>query len=326
MTKLRQGARRQLEQFLSTLFLPDEFIEIRFIESWVLRGKKTSRVVRAAQWLRPHEFASQHGEITDFAEHERANIYFGVCPRLRKGDANDDRIKTIRCLWCDVDSVTAEEASERWNDTEVPRPSIIVRSGSGIHGYWLLERDLESPEERLQVVAMLPHFYRSFGGDHVQNLSRVMRPPGTVNYKDARNGRPPRLCRLCTCRPEVRYPLESFAPWIEQAEPQRRRRTPSGSTGSATEFPAKATVVRNTEAVAIACRLGKPSQDRSRRDFAIVCDLLRLGLTREEIWPLVCHSSKFESNGRPYFDLTIANAERRILLDQPTVGRSRAST
>ena len=67
--------------------------------------------------------------------------------------------------------------------------------------------------------------------------------------------------------------------------------------------------------------LEKPCLDRSRRDFAIVCDLLRLGLTREQIWPLVRGSSKFESNGRKYFELTIANAESQIVLDQATVSQ-----
>ena len=110
-----------------------------------------------------------------------------MCPRPKRGDAQDDCIKTVRCIWCDIDHVTAEEA-ERAVDAmpEFLRPSILVRSGSGIHGYWLLERDLQTPEERSQFAAMLPHFYRSFGGDHVQNLSRVLRPPGTMNFKDAR--------------------------------------------------------------------------------------------------------------------------------------------
>ena len=74
MTTLRQEARRQLEQFLSALFLPDELIEIRFIESWVSRGKKRSRVVCPARWLRRHEFVSQHGEMTDLAR-TRARQY-----------------------------------------------------------------------------------------------------------------------------------------------------------------------------------------------------------------------------------------------------------
>ena len=229
MKALRQEARRQLEQFLSTLFLPDELIELRFIESWVSRGKKRSRVVRAAEWLRPEEFVSQHREITEFAKRERANVYFGVCPRPKKGDSQDDQIRTVRCLWCDIDDVTAEEAFERWNEARVPRPSIVVSSGSGIHGYWLLDRDLRSREERSLITAMLPHFYRSFGGDHVQNLSRILRPPGTVNCKDARNGRPPRPCTLLTCQPEVRYPLEAFARgsrWPGRNSGRRRQGVP----------------------------------------------------------------------------------------------------
>jgi hypothetical protein len=321
MTIPYREARRQLEQFFSALFLPDELIEIRLIESWVSRRKKRSRVVRAAQWLQRDALVSQHREMTGFARRERANVYFGVCPRPRSGDAQDDRIQTVRCLWCDIDNVTAEEAFDRWSREAVPSPSIIVSSGSGIHGYWLLQRDLRSREERALVAAMLPHFYRSFGGDHVQNLSRVMRLPGTVNCKEARNGRQPRLCVLCACQPELRYPLEAFSEWIDQAEQQQRqRRAPSVSSRTAAEVSTEAILARTAEAAALARQLGKPARDRSRRDFAITCDLLRLGLTGEEIWPLVCDSSKFESNGRPYFDVTIANAERSILLDQSTAG------
>ena len=83
----------------------------------------------------------------------------------------------------------------------LPRPSFIVRSGTGIHGYWLLDREIHAFEERSRFVAMLPHFYRSFGGDHVQNLSRVLRLPGTMNLKDARSGRPPLPCTFLACDP-----------------------------------------------------------------------------------------------------------------------------
>jgi hypothetical protein len=84
MTTLRYAARRQLEEFLTALFQPDELIEIRFIESWAFRGRKKSRVARSAQWLRRDELISQHDEIADFARKKWANIYFGVCPRSTK--------------------------------------------------------------------------------------------------------------------------------------------------------------------------------------------------------------------------------------------------
>ena len=55
MNTTPENARQQLERFLSALFLPDELIELRFIESWLLRGRKKSRVVRPALWLRTSE-------------------------------------------------------------------------------------------------------------------------------------------------------------------------------------------------------------------------------------------------------------------------------
>ena len=118
--------------------------------------------------------------------------------------------------------------------------------------------------------------------------------------------------------------MGAFRQWIALAkeEQQRCRQQPvrfatvTSSTRSQTERPEVAKVVRN---------LDRPSRDRSRRDFAVVCDLLRLGLKAEEIWPLVADSSKFESNGRAYFDVTIANAERRLLFDPPSVLQEEAT-
>jgi len=307
-----------LEQFLSTLFLPYELIELRFIESWTSHGKKSSRVARTAEWLRPGEFVARHREVIDFAKQERANVYFGVCPRPKRGDSRDDQIQTVRCLWCDMDNVTADKAVAQWEKARVPQPSIVVSSGGGIHGYWLLDRDTRSAKGRALITALLPQFYRSFGGDHVQNLSRILRSPGTFNYKDVRNGRPPQRCTLLTCQPEVRYPVDAFSRWIKQK--QRQQRTRPVSAQHATQVSAEDFLARNVEVAALVRQLDKPTRDRSRRDFAIVCDLLRLGLTADEIWPLVAGSSKFDSNGRPYFDVTIANAERRVLLDPPATG------
>jgi hypothetical protein len=87
---------------------------------------------------------------------------------------------------------------------------------------------------------------------------------------------------------------------------------PPVSRESATAMPAELARARKAKAMEFVRHLDKPCRDGSRRDFAVVCDLLRLGLTREEIWPIVCSSSKFEANGRPYFDVTITNAERTV--------------
>ena len=309
---------RQLERFLATLFLPEEWIELRFIESWTGRGKRRSRVARPAEWMTRREFVTQYGEILDFAGRERANVYFGVCPRPHRGASLDSQIKTVRCLWCDIDDVTVEDALGRWETAEVPQPSIFVNSGRGVHGYWLLDRDVQALEELASIAVLLPNFYRSFGGDRVQNLSRILRPPGTVNCKDRRNGRPVRRCTLVACHPELRYPLEVFSRWVEPASQQPNR---EGSQ------LIEHTSVRprgcdSAEIPEIIHNLNRPSRDRSRRDFAVVCDLLRHGLTAEEIWPLVANSSKFASNGRTYFDVTITNAERAVQAETAPVNRA----
>jgi len=318
MTTRRYAARRQLEEFLSALFLPDELIEIRFIESWISRGRKKSRVARTAQWLRPHELISCYDEITDFARREFANIYFGVCPRCHEGDSHDHTIKTVRCVWCDIDGIAVEQASARFDEAGIPVPSIVVNSGSGIHAYWLLKIDLTSPATRSKIASMLPYYYRSFGGDHVHNLSRVLRLPGTFNYKDSRNGRPPLPCSLCSCAPAQRYSLEMFRRWVELAEHEPKVILPGSFPGTPDKLSPDEFSGGRVQALELASRLDSPTSDRSRRDFAVVCDLLRLGLSREDIWQLVSGRSKFESNGRPYFDVTVSNAERTVRMDEIT--------
>jgi hypothetical protein len=49
-------------------------------------------------------------------------------------------------------------------------------------------------------------------------------------------------------------------------------------------------------------------RDRSRRDFRVVCELVRLGMNADEIWALVASQSKFATNGIAYFRTTLRNA------------------
>ena len=276
MKTIKTDTSQQLERFLSALFLPDDLIELRFIESWNSGGKKRSSVVRAAEWLRRDQIVLQHREIIDFSRRGRANVYFGVCPRPKEGDSRDDQIETVRCLWADIDHTTAENAYERWNTARVPPPSVVVSSGSGTHGYWLLDRDLRLRDERSSILAMLPHFYRSFGGDHVQNLSRILRVPGTFNCKDARNGQPLKKCAILQFRPELRYPLGAFARWFELVD-QEQRHNRTRTDASALRGTSRPASARRVDIARIVRHLDRPSRDRSRRDFAVVCDLLRLG-------------------------------------------------
>lgn len=308
----RLDKRNQFRRFFAALFQPDELVEFRFIETWTKAGKRKSRVVCPARWVRAGQVTDKFYDLVQLAASERANVYFGVCPRPRVGDATDETIRTIRCFWADMDDITIGEAWRRWELAEIPDPSLVVGSGHGVHAYWLLDHDLTADQQREELVYLLPRFYAKFGGDHVQNLSRLMRPPGTLNYKDARNGNPPRPCLLAHDEVGHRYRLEDFRRWTVSDDAvtlHGKSQFPPGPSDS----PVSRTVVSDSADVAsLTARLDLPSHDRSRRDFAIICDLLRLGLSTAEIWEIVAHKSKFETGGRAYFDVTIANAEQAV--------------
>ena len=121
------------------------------------------------------------------------------------------------------------------------------------------------------------------------------------------------------------YPLQAFSRWFDQFEEEWASRSPNPRK-IVSHVLSGQPPCRSAEVKELVGRLDRPSPDRSRRDFAIICDLLRLGLSRDEIWELVAGTSKFESAGRPYFDLTFTKAERSVFVDQTDSRQPRAVT
>jgi hypothetical protein len=131
------------EQFLQTLFAPDDWILFRPIETWLEDGKKKSRVDwKGIQYIRGELSAAAFGEVLRRTESERTNAFFGVCPRVGNAGKFDRKwqIRTVRCLWADIDDTgDVDEVVGRCEDVGLPEPSVLVHSGNGIHVYWLLK-------------------------------------------------------------------------------------------------------------------------------------------------------------------------------------------
>lgn len=77
-------------------------------------------------------------------------------------------------------------------DTKLPKP-LIVGSGNGLHVYWILDRDLTPDEwnplaEALKKATDENNFEVDRGP--TANISQVLRPVGTHNYKDPTNPKP----------------------------------------------------------------------------------------------------------------------------------------
>src|SRR5690606_28577386 len=160
---------------------------------------------------------------------EGYGVYFAPCLRReKKGSAASAAL--LPALWIDIDG--AEEYRQR--DLEKlkafdPPPSIIVKSGGGCHGYWLLNEafTLLSNEDKQRIAHILHGLFAALDGDeaYVKSVASVMRLPDSTNTKPDRNNALVQVVEWC---PDQRYSLSSFD-WLA-VKPQQNGHTPAFST------------------------------------------------------------------------------------------------
>jgi len=127
------------------------------------------------------------------------NIYFGVHPTTCIPDANgkgeprdpmyvrsqNRYIAAINCLYVDIDG--DKSAAMNKAKTFSPSPSVVIDSGGGAHCYWLLDHPLVlvDDETREYARSLQGRWVELVKGDAgCKDLSRVLRVPGSRNYKD----------------------------------------------------------------------------------------------------------------------------------------------
>lgn len=105
-----------------------------------------------------------------------------------------------------------------------PRPSVTIDSGGGMQGFFLLAEPVPLDGAEGPATARVELHGRGIveafkgesdkrGADSVQNVDRIMRLPGTVNWPNEakrRKGRVPRLARVVEAHWDRRYRLEDF--------------------------------------------------------------------------------------------------------------------
>ena len=284
-------------EFITRLFKPHDVVEVRAIESWLGEdGKRCSRVLCRA-WHAASDLPLQYDSLRELNERCNANIYFGVNPRRALGDAEP---AIARGLWADIDGRAPELALPL--PPVVPCPSMVVSSGSGTHLYWrLAEPIVLTTKKRDELEATLRNLYRIIGGDSVQDAKRLMRLPGFLNCKNAKNGELPRPCDVVSVSGE-RVPYSLFSPWREAQQTVNG----SGHLENGAVRPCDERTRKRIEGVLR--RLDRDDvKDRSRRDFGAVMLLFEFGLSAEEVKSLVQSRSKFLGNDA-YLDLTIRKA------------------
>lgn len=111
------------------------------------------------------------------------DIYVGVATR-HDGKGTKQDIVEIPAAWVDVDfKVTPEEEARKSLEDFPLKPSIVVRSGGGLHLYWVLGKPARIGDTE-KIEAINKSLADCLGGDMMATeAAHVLRLPGTNNLK-----------------------------------------------------------------------------------------------------------------------------------------------
>lgn len=219
-------------KFLSALF--GEKTDDAYIMIWVYDGDK----IKESFWFKDATAA------TAFIakEKRRINVYVGVGLSPQDYGANRRCLKKdiagITGLWLDIDLQSAEHRKTNLpaNITEAYKlfkdipsgalPSIVINSGHGLQAWWLFREiwTFDSATERADAEQLAKRFIYYFKNsaarygwdvDSVFNLDRVLRVPGTTNYKGT-----PVPVELLEIN-DTRYNPSDFESWLPELSKDR---------------------------------------------------------------------------------------------------------
>lgn len=137
---------------------------------------------------------------------EGRNVFFGVAKYASAKNRTKENVKALKAFWLDIDcGETKAQINPKTNRPDgyidqqtglaalksfyktvgLPTPT-LVSSGGGIHAYWPLEEEVTRAEwepvaERLKEVCQTQNFYVD---DNVFEAARILRVPGTYNFKE----------------------------------------------------------------------------------------------------------------------------------------------
>ena len=173
------------------------------------------------------------------------DVYFGVCltdkelPMYRRTSLKDNEYKpTLQTvIWTDIDveggTHISNEKTKYTPDIKTAisflpfQPSIVVDSGYGIHGYNLLVTPIKITADNMSsasrrntnYLAKIKEKAGDYKIDSVGNLDRVLRVPGTYNYKLGKKDAP--LCRIIETN-DVIYSIEKIDSMIQPIKPVQK--------------------------------------------------------------------------------------------------------
>lgn len=185
---------------------PGHLVELRAIPATKHQGLPIKRA-----------WTSSGDEVVEFASKFDRNsgygVYFGVCKRSRE-EGTKAAIVGAETLWADIDTVhqgwdTDKTLKALVAMPEAVRPSAVVKSGGGLHCYWFLDKPMvvkpvQYGEAQIEDANRI--MQELVSGDAVQDVTRVMRLPGTWNTKRCKAAK----VEVVYCYPWVRHDVHDI--------------------------------------------------------------------------------------------------------------------
>ena len=240
--------------------------------------------------------------------------------------------------WVDVDRPFDEVMAGIAANPALPRPSVSVRSGHGAHLYWAFDRFVDDIADIVAINRWLES--QIDDADHCYDAARVLRVPGTTNWKDPDNPQPVEVAEqtdTVLVVDTIVYMARAYAASVQR---------PTLADSQFEELTAKEVsleyllgkgisqdVLDRVETGAGAAPSESTGQpDRSRADYANCLALFRGGCTPAEVLYVLTHDtwfsgSKFRDNGYRYtYAITTLERTWAIYLDErgtirPTTSR-----
>jgi len=201
---------KQLQEYASIVWEPEDLVEIRPLQPW-----QGQRVWTKAGDLGDHVQRMQ-------AENERgADLFAGVLPRTKDGGGTADDVAGGHVIWADFDHCEPEEAAELTGKLGVPMPSMVVATGHGAHLFWRLE-SFTPKEEIYKIVCGLISFLldkketQNYIDKSAKDPARILRLPGFVNHKP-----PAARARILCSDSSLRYKPSDFDAYTAKREPKK---------------------------------------------------------------------------------------------------------
>lgn len=321
-----------MNKFLQLLFRKisvDQFIELRCIPLDKDSGERPIQ-----KFFKIDELTKLESEAL---QHDKAQLYhtcIGVLPRdSRSGVAN--QVSTMQVAWIDIDAkdISLENLYKHIESFKL-KPSIVVASGNGFHCYWILDQSYKLYHDGIKDI--ISKLHKITKADKTFDAARVLRLPGTRNYKDMSHIK---LCNVSSFSGLV-YTLEDIQHWIETEEKivqdtakiinSQVNIVAANSTVNVPNFNSWGELKERLSSFLQMRIMELPLHlrdehgqklDRSRNDFYVAASLMELGYTSGQIKMAFeifkengfAAGAKYSEQGDTYLlDHTIPNVQRAV--------------